>query len=151
MKKQLKAIVVLGLLGCVLQSTSAFAQGYRVNLGSTENCVIPKIDGERVPFPLQKANSKFELAEGETYLINGTLVFLSGQVFLKVDFNTQPWLATSKLVQNPYFPVSSVNPGAVRRYNGRVVQMAVLAQHDTDGSSANGLKLASIMPPMGIQ
>jgi hypothetical protein len=121
-----------------------------VALNSTQECVIPKVDGERVPFPLQKANTKFELAEGETYLLNGTLIVSGGKVFLKVDFATQPWLATDKMVAFPYFEVSSIDVSTARQYTGKIVQVAVVTKKDdTQGTSRTAdLRLNSILPPV---
>ena len=119
------------------------------SIESSAACVVPKVDGERVPFPLQKANTKFELSENETYLLNGTLVSMNNKTYLKVDFNSQPWLATQKLVQFPYFEIASVNLATVNQMNGRLVQVAVVARRSADTSleGGNELKLNSILPP----
>ena len=100
-------------------------------------CVISRVDGERIPFPLKKANTKFELAENETYLLNGTVVEINGHPFFKVDFQTQPWLGTERMLQFPYIPLdeSSVS---VSQYNGRLVQMAVVARKNDSSSVAEG-------------
>jgi hypothetical protein len=143
-------LIVLGLL----LSFTAFAQtpqpdGFKaINVGPSQYCMIPKVDGERVPFPLRNANSKFDLVAGETYLLNGTLVMNSGKVFLKVDFNSQPWLATQAMLSFPYFEISSMNVSTVHQYNGHIVQVAVVAKREESCSThiAN-LKLDPILPP----
>ena len=91
-------------------------------------CVIPKIDGERVPFPLRSANTKFELAENETYILNGTIVQQEGKSFFKVDFNSQPWLATQKRVQFPLFMIDGTDATPIGKYSGNLVQMAVVVR-----------------------
>ncbi len=94
-------------------------------------CIIPKIDGDKVPFPLKTANTKFELAENETYILNGTLVEMEGKSFFKVDFNSQPWLATQKRSQFPYFMIDHNDVSMMKKYNGNLVQMAVVVRkHD---------------------
>jgi|GEM_PF-2106964 len=119
-------------------------------LTQNPECVIARVDGERVPFPLRKANTKFELSENETYLLNGTIVSMSGRTYFKVDFATQPWLETEKMLQFPYLLLddSSVPVG---QYAGRLVQMAVVARKPevssiSEGGSAH-VKLEVILPP----
>lgn len=133
----------------VVSGGSAFAQ---VNLRNSE-CVISKIDGERVPFPLRKANTKFELAENETYLLNGTIVVMSGKVFFRVDFASQPWLETERMLQFPYIPLEDASY-AVNHFTGRLVQMAVLARKVVTYSpiegSAGGVSLRMILPPIPL-
>jgi hypothetical protein len=125
------------------------------NLQSTSVCVIPAVDGERVPFPLRAANTKFELAENETYLLNGTLVQIEGTVYFKVDFDTQPWLATEKLLEFPYFPVDSMTAKDINKYSGALVQIAVVAQaNDLDPTSneeqTSAMKLNMILSPVAL-
>ena len=118
-------------------------------LRPAENCVVPKVDGERVPFPIQKANTKFELSEGETYLLNGTLVVMDGQVYFKLDLEIQPWLATARVVQFPYFLVDTVSMGTVKHLQGRLVQVAVVAHRMAPANRpGDDIKLNSILPPV---
>ncbi len=91
-------------------------------------CVIPKVDGERVPFPLKNANTKFELAENETYILNGTIVQQDGKSFFKVDFNSQPWLATQKRTQFPFFMIDTADTTMMKKFDGNLVQMAVVVR-----------------------
>ena len=155
MKNQKTIIIILGMVSAITISSLALAQQYSkpfppVSLEASEDCVIPRIDGERVPFPVKRANTHFELAEGETYLLNGSLVVLSGKVYLKVDLASQPWLATPKMVSYPYFEVSSIDIPTARSYGGRSVQMAVIAQKSGGGVGIYrpmDLKLNSILPP----
>jgi hypothetical protein len=148
---------MLILLSAALLSASSQAQilkgGYH-QAGPGNGCVIERVDGERIPFPLRKANTKFELAENETYLLNGTIVARNGRSFFKVDFNSQPWLATERMLQNPLFPVDE-GTIQVGQYHGRLVQMAVVAHmNDQRGQIEGGngpLKLVPILPvaPIG--
>jgi hypothetical protein len=145
-------------LSILLLSAVAGAQQYSqpmspVALGSTEDCVIPRVEGERVPFPLQKANTKFELAQGETYLLNGMLVVSSGKVYLKLDFVSQPWLATDRMTAHPYLEVTSIDAATARGYANRIVQVAVVAKSmESSTNTANtrpmDLKLTSFLPPI---
>jgi hypothetical protein len=143
-------VLVSGLAASAQQYSRPLPPFTPVDLGSTDTCLIPRVEGERVPFPLQKANTHFELAAGETYLLNGTLAVMNGKVFLKLDFNSQPWLATDRMVSYPYIEVSSIDPNTARSYGGRIVQVAVVAG---DNDTAHGvsrpmdLKLRAFLPP----
>ncbi len=153
MKNKLKIVLSLGLL--IVSATFVHAQSgnqFQVqNVAPTNDCVIPRVDGERVPFP--KANTKFELAENETYLLNGYLVLIKGKVYLKVDFNSQPWLATDQMVKNPFMLVNAVEPALVARYSGRIVQIAVVAHKYENSASQSefiSTRLLSLLPPLPI-
>ncbi len=117
-------------------------------------CVISKNNDERVPFPLRKANTKFELSENETYLLNGTIVSISGRTYFKVDFTTQPWLETEKMLQFPYLLLDDASV-PVGQYNGRLVQMAVIARKNEVSSISEGrgmsVKLEVILPPSAVR
>ncbi len=149
-----------GLMGFILailvsaQSASALQlpRFTAQELASTESCVVPKVDGERVPFPLQKANTKFNLSENETYLLNGSLMIMNGQIYFRVDFTSQPWLATQKMVEFPYFVIESISNGTVKRMAGRPVQVAVIARTIPEsGMGADAkMKLQSILPPVSL-
>jgi hypothetical protein len=138
---------VLALAMFAMAGGPVFAQ---MNL-STSQCVISKIDGERVPFPLRKANTKFELAENETYLLNGTIVVVNGRTLFKVDFATQPWLETEKMLQFPYIPLDDATH-TVNQFAGRMVQMAVVATkfqtYSPIEGGGTGVSLRVILPPI---
>jgi hypothetical protein len=102
------------------------------------------VGGERVPFPIRAANTKFELSEGETYLLNGNLVVIGGLTYLQVDFSSQPWLATSKVKAFPYFEIDSIDPDLLLKYQGRMIQMAVITKREKFAD----LKLSLILPPV---
>ena len=152
----LKTAVVL--VASLLSMNSAMANGNSFgaqNIQSTSNCLIPKIDGERVPFPIRSANTKFELSPNQTYLLNGTLVQMQGQVFFKVDFDSQPWLATEKLLEFPYFQMPSVQSRLVTHYSGALVQIAVVAQAndastDPQESATSSMQLNLILAPAAL-
>ena len=159
MKTSIKTIlVVLAIL--LGQNSMATGHGHDQSFGpqnvqSTSVCVIPAIDGEHVPFPLRQANTKFELSPNQTYVLNGTLVQLDGAVYFKVDFTTQPWLATEKLLQFPYFPVDSMTAKDVYKYSGKLIQIAVVAQSNEPKSSGDedqtaSMKLSVILNPVAL-
>ena len=155
--KYQKIVAMLFAIG--LSFNSAFAQIQTLSeqpIAPNASCVIPKVDGERVPFPLRAANTKFELSQDETYLLNGTLIAMSGKVYFKVDFNAQPWLATEKLLQFPYFPVDSMTVADIVPYANRMVQAAIVTKKNdvvvpsgSEGQVAN-LKFSMILPPVAL-
>jgi len=127
---RIKAYVAVSLLffGAMVKAQVPGKPDVVVDLDPNTVCVIPKIDGDKVPFPLKSANTKFELAENETYILNGTLVSQEGKTYFKVDFNSQPWLATQKRTQFPLFLVDHDDVSMMKKYSGNLVQMAVVVR-----------------------
>jgi hypothetical protein len=154
MKNVACSVITLFLLGGALGSEAQVMKGVYDTGNPGNGCVIPRVDGERIPFPLRKANTKFELAENETYLLNGTVVSMNGRSYFRVDFNSQPWLATERMLQNPYYPIDEATI-QVSQLKGRLVQMAVVAhQNDQNSQIEDGnspLKLVPILPAMPIR
>jgi hypothetical protein len=145
------------VLFAALSSVSAEAQIQMPNPVSTRpipGCNVPKIGGDKVPFPLRNANSKFELAENETYLLNGHVMQNEGKLYFKVDFETQPWLATAKRVQFPYFLISAEDASEMKGVSNELVQMAVIARKADVSSQnqewSNGIVLNVITRPVRI-
>jgi hypothetical protein len=143
------------VLGIIFSGGTGFAQSNPTSPVILVNpeCVISKIDGERVPFPLRKANTKFDLAENETYLLNGTIVIMSGRPYFRVDFASQPWLETERMLQFPFIPLEDL-PYSVNMYSGRMVQMAVVARKVAYASPMEGgagtVTLRPILPPVPL-
>ena len=155
-KLQNIAILITALIGLNASAQSNRPQSFIAqNIASTTNCVIPKVEGETLPFPLRMANTKFELSENQTYLLNGTLVQIQGQILFKVDFYSQPWLATEKLMQFPYFPVDAVTAKQANHYVGQLIQIAVVARKNDQDSSGNEsanseIRLSIILNPVNL-
>jgi hypothetical protein len=111
-------------------------------------CVIPKLSKDKVPFPIADfANTIYELAPGATYVLTGTIVNIKNKPYFQIDFNSQPWLASAARVQYPYLPLNSSDLTMAPKYNGQLVQMAVVARQDratlgeTDGVDSMTLDL----------
>lgn len=122
----------------------------------TAGCAIPKLDGDKVPFPLKTANTKFELAENETYLLNGFVSQLDGKPFFKIDFQSQPWLATYHRTQFPYFPIDAEDPAVLSLDPNQLVQMAVVVRRTKASAPSgneyqDGLRLDVIVPPVRVE
>jgi len=118
------------------------------------NCVVPKVDGDKVPFPLREANTKFELAENETYLLNGYIITQQGKPYFRVDFDSQPWLATHKRLQFPYFAINANDISQLKMSTTELVQIAVVARKDdlsTQGQEwSSNLTLQVITAPVPV-
>lgn len=111
----MKNIIISLLL--LVAGTSAFAG----------ECIIPKLDLDKVPFPIKSANTKFDLAEGETYILNGTVVKKDSKYYFQIDFESQPYLATPNRIANPYFAIDASDFDLIRKVgSGELVQMAVV-------------------------
>lgn len=91
-------------------------------------CVVPGIDKDKVPFPFRTANTKFDLAEGETYILAGNIVMVNQSPYFNIDFGAQPWLATKKRLQTPLFPIDPEDHSTIRKYGttSEIVEIAVV-------------------------
>ena len=116
----------------------------QVSIDAGKTCVVSKIDGDKVPFPLKEANTKFELAENETYILNGFIVTSGDKTFFKVDFDSQPWLATKTRVANPYLLIDPASVTILNRSeNSGEVQISVYVQQ-----VSSALVLKVLVPPV---
>jgi hypothetical protein len=129
-KQNLKKWSLVGLLFLAIGMVTAQASEDTpiISMDQGGVCIIPKIDGDKVPFPLKGANTKYELAENETYILNGTLVQVDGKIYFRVDFKSQPWLATQKRQQFPLFLVDNHDVSMMKKYGNNLVQMAVVVR-----------------------
>lgn len=160
-KKVKAGIAIVWLLSAGIAAnaqTQGGGNGFPAPVGSADprsTCVIPKIDGERVPFPLKNANTKFELAENETYILNGTIIQQDGKSFFRVDFNSQPWLATQKRTQFPLFMIDGSATTLMTKFNGNLVQMAVVVRKQDVSTGGqewdSSMKLDVIASPIRIR
>lgn len=73
-------------------------------------------------------DSKVELASGERYIMSGSISIFSNKVWLNVDFDAQPWLASQKRRANPFYRLDD-DMARWRRYNGKNVTIVVTAQN----------------------
>lgn len=139
---------------CGLAQAQISLPNFPVAIEPRDGCAIPRIDGDKVPFPLKTANTKFELAENETYLLNGFLQKVENRWMFRVDFQSQPWLATSHRIQFPMFPVEIDETPVGLLQPGTLVQMAVVVRKADPLTSGNEMgepmKLETILPPVKV-
>lgn len=113
------ASLVLFATGILWGERPVYAQSIVQSLdgGLDKTCAVPAINKDKVPFPFKTANSKFELAEGETYILKGTVVKVDDLSFFNVDLEAQPWLATKRRVQSPMIYIDSDDQQALQKYS----------------------------------
>ncbi len=118
-------------------------------------CAIPALDPDKIPFPIKDANTHYELAENENYVLNGFVITMNGQVAFRLDLESQPWLATERRTHYPYFVIDPDHVALVRKFEGQRVQLAVTARHSevaTQGDFwATGVMLSPLIPPIPFE
>src|SRR3954454_18586428 len=70
---------------------------------TTSLAAEPYKGGDHLPTPFKLLNTKVELADGEQYVLEGTVVAGTFNAYLEVDLETHPWLATKKRKEFPYY------------------------------------------------
>ena len=119
------------------------------------NCAIPALDGDKVPFPIsiKGVNTKYALAENETYILTGTIELFMTREMFKIDLDSQPWLASPKRIANPYYPIDPAQVPLVRKFIGQKVQMVVVTRHGDSESVGGqaGLMLSPIIAPVSFE
>jgi hypothetical protein len=129
-------------------------QAHATNKDSGGYCVISRVPPDKIPFPrAYDANTVFELAADETYILNGTIVSVQGQAYFQIDFNSQPWAATKARLANPYFELNQ-SESLADQYRGQMVQMAVVARQVkilSTNPAQNNLSLDLIVAPQYLK
>ncbi len=87
-------------------------------------CAVPL---DRVPWPFETANQKFELAEGEFYHLRGTTIAFGGYDFFEIDLKSQPWLATAERKANPYILLNPTKSSMYTKFMGEPIMAMVKA------------------------
>jgi hypothetical protein len=93
--------------------------------------------GGEIPTPFTALNRFFELADGETYVLEGQVVagaalspsipFGEQQAWFMPDFNAQPWLASQKRLANPGYPMDNAPWLSWAPYAGQMLRIGVVA------------------------
>ena len=144
----MKNLVLVMILGMSLTGINAFSK-----ITEPPQCVIPKLDLDKVPFPIKSANTRFDLADGETYVLIGTIVKKDGLFFFQIDFDSQPWLATAARLQNPFFAISQADSQLIQSVGtNELVMMSVVARQSSIALSVEGytskIGIELIAPPI---
>jgi hypothetical protein len=74
-------------------------------------------------------DARAELAVGETYILAGTIDIYSDEVYLRIDFSEQPWLASRSRKQNPYYRIDD-STARWNKYHGKSMVIVVTARYE---------------------
>jgi hypothetical protein len=94
--------------------------------------------GDHLPVPFKAFNTKVELAEGEYYVLEGSIVVTGATTYLEVDLEAHPWLATKKRKEFPYYSLEGAR-AFWRKFEGVRVRLQGQAFMQSDDSI--GLRL----------
>ena len=72
------------------------------------------------------SNAHVELADGEHYILTGSVEINHGDVYLDIDFDDQPWLANGRRRTEPYYLIDD-NAAKWVKFVGKHVSVNVLA------------------------
>ena len=110
-KKKRFVFMVSIMSGMILAGqTSSFAAG-TAELRHEDGACAGRSGGGDVPTPFEATDAKFELADGEIYLLTGRVELMpslmddSGSIrpYLAVNLTQYPWLANAKRTESPYY------------------------------------------------
>jgi hypothetical protein len=114
-------VLIIMVLALVSLST-AFAQ----DNGPIQSC--PTSDGGGMPTPFSDLNQKVELADGENYVLIGTIRNSLGTWFLEIDLTQHKWLATQQRAKNPFYPITLKSDFlSLGQHDGKKFQIFVTA------------------------
>ena len=71
--------------------------------------------------------TKVELAAGEKYILEGTIVIANNNVYLKADLEKQPWLASRKRKTNPFYSIDD-SVGRWTKYENKSIAVIATAK-----------------------
>lgn len=118
-------LVVFGLLiiaNNYTEASSDFCKEYTARISG-------KGDGDELPpIYLNGTNLKVELADGENYDLVGEVVYIDAIPYFKADRKLHPWLANSKRLRDPYYPVNTVDDTLLKELEGRKIRCAFRAK-----------------------
>ena len=83
--------------------------------------------GGDVPTPFKNANQKVELAEGEYYILNGTVRIVGDTPLFRVDLSRHGWLESQQRKENPYYYLQG-GADYWQTYAGKSVQLFAIAR-----------------------
>jgi|GEM_PF-2904152 len=85
------------------------------------------------PSPFEGMNQRFELADGEYYTLYGTIMIApsangqSPQAYLRVDLTREHWLASSRRIEMPFYPIEG-DVSFWQKYEHRTVKFPCQAE-----------------------
>ena len=130
-----------------LASASASADSGRTELASLSPMPFGGGPGE-VPTPFE-VNQLVELADGEQYVLAGRLVTQrTGRVVFRVDLQQHPWLANSRRVKSPFYPIDNAGGILLDKYvdSGADIRMRVMARIAIVGTCGSPTVQLRVLP-----
>ncbi len=126
---KMSAVLCVWVAGCLNGTFSVAALSPNVWVDGTLPGAGEAIGpcGGEIPWPFATLNQKAELADGEHYALNGTIIFTEGLPYFLVDFRAHPWLASERRTARPFYSLMGV-VGFWKRYEGKYVQVVGEAQ-----------------------
>ena len=121
--------------------------------GGGEVCAA---EGHDVPTPFEAVNQRFELADGEIYLLKGTVatasVWVEGREkevpYLVLNLKDYPFLANARRVEAPYYPIE----GDIIEWSeqkGRQVKLSFRAKSKVFASRSGYQQVIFLEPMLG--
>jgi hypothetical protein len=83
--------------------------------------------GGEIPWPFQVSNQAVELADGERYLLMGSVEVTDGKAYFLVDLQKHAWLAGSRRKANPRYPLKGDETYWLQ-YAGKRVRLVAMAK-----------------------
>jgi len=102
-------------------------------------------EGGEAPRGLTK-DTKVELALGERYMLVGTISIQGNDVYLKIDFNHAPWLASHTRTKNPYYRIDDAVANWTK-YRGRQVTIIATAKYSVFKTSSGQAAMEIYLQP----
>lgn len=92
-----------------------------------------------------RSDTKVELAIGENYILTGSVVIFDNEVFLRINFDEQPWLANSARVRNPYYRIAG-DAATWKKFRGKEVTIVAKARYIVSKESGRTLFGIYLLP-----
>lgn len=142
--KAIRGFVGTAILFCMPLTASALPDGDRCHelWHSAGKVCVGGGGGGEIPTPFEEGHhTRFELADGETYLLRGFIQILSSfedsnkgpEVYFKPNFYHMPWLKSRARLANPFYPMDATRSNwqnedgreviLVARAHGKVIDL----------------------------
>jgi hypothetical protein len=129
-------------LGGILERQDDLFKSCMVNVSKDCESWAKKGGGGEAPRGL-RTDTKVELAIGETYILTGSVVIFENEVFLRINFEEQPWLANATRLRNPFYRIIA-DAASWKKFRGKEVTIVAKARYvvlKEDGRNLFGIYL----------
>jgi hypothetical protein len=119
----------------------------RAHDGDDNRCTRCPGGGE-MPGPFGETNVHVELAAGELYTLDGRVSIAGNEVFLMVDLEAHPWIASKQRQKAPYYAIKA-NAASWRGLHGARVRLICEAEARI-ASSQGQLSQVIVLRPLMV-